>query len=328
MKEPLKSISFFFRKIRTLPEFGGFIGFLIIFIFFSIVAKEFLSLGNLSAVLTLGSELGIVTIGIALLMISGEFDLSIGSMYAFSAYVVGVLSNRGMPSLYALMLTLGFAVIIGVINGLFTTKFRIPSFITTLGMMLFLRGILYAVTGGSSVSYLGDSFIVITLGQKFQSDGILGYFRPSHFWYIGLLIIFSIILTRTAYGNHVFAVGGKEEAARAMGINVRKIKLINFIICSVLAAFSGAIVLSRLLIISPVVGEGMELEAIAAAVIGGVSLRGGYGTIFGTFFGVILIAMVRNGLLLAGAPPYWYSAFVGIILLIATLLNVKVLKRE
>ncbi|MEM3509345.1 MAG: ABC transporter permease [Nitrososphaerota archaeon] len=264
----------------------------------------------------------------SLLMISGEFDLSVGSMYAFSAYLVGVLCNHGVPSLYALILTLAIGGLIGAVNGIITVKFGVPSFITTLGMMLFLRGILYAVTGGSSVSYLGDPFIVTIFGQKFESSSILGYFRPSHFWYFAFLVIFSILLTRTPYGNHVFAVGGKTEAAQAMGVNIKKIKIINFMTCSILASLSGTIVLSRLLIISPVVGQGMELEAIAAAVIGGVSLRGGYGTIFGTIFGTLLISMTRNGLLLAGAPPYWYSAFVGVILLIATLINMKVIERK
>jgi len=291
--------------------------FLILLIVFSILSPHFFTLRNLTGVLTVVSELGIMTIGVAFLMIAGEFDLSVSSVYAFSGFLFVTLANR-INSPLAFIITLAAAAIIGFINGTIVLRARIPSFIATLGMMMLLRGSLLAVTGGESVSYSGD-LIVPTMLTRFISYG----FRPSHIWFLSLAILFSFILTHTSYGNWVFATGGNKEVARTMGINVDKVKVINFTLSSLLAALSGCIVLSRFKLANASFGVGMELETIASAVIGGTFLTGGYGTIIGAFFGAFLMGMMRTGLVMSGAPAYWYQAFVGAILIMAATINLK-----
>ncbi|HDJ29753.1 MAG TPA: ABC transporter permease [Candidatus Acetothermia bacterium] len=309
-------------RLRRNPAVGVIGAFLVLFVIFSSLNSSFLSVKNLTGIFTIVSELGIVTIGIAFVMITGEFDLSVSSVYALSGFLFVTLANQ-INSLLALFVTLAIAVAIGFINGLITVRVRLPSFITTLGMQMFIRGILLAVTGGASVSYHGDR-IVPAMFTNIVGQG----FRPSHLWFIVITVVFSLILTRTRYGNWVYATGGDREVARAMGVHVDRVKIQNFMISAVLAALSGCIVLTRFKIANAAFGVGMELEAIAAAVIGGTFLTGGYGTIIGAFFGALIMGMMRTGLIMSGAPAYWYQAFVGAILVIAATINLKLHRIE
>ncbi len=306
-----------FSQIRRWPEFGVILAFLILFIIFSTFSSKFFTLRNITGILTIVSELGIMAIGVAFLMIAGEFDLSVSSVYALSGFLFVTLANK-FNSPLAFIITLAVAAFIGFCNGTITLHARIPSFITTLGTMLFLRGTLLAITGGESVSYKSD-IIMPTLLTRFIGSG----FRPSHIWFVLLTLLFSLILTNTRYGNWVFATGGNKEVARAMGVNVNKVKVINFMLSSLMASLSGCIVISRFNIANASFGTGMELEAIASAVIGGTFLTGGYGTIIGVFFGALLMGMMRTGLIMIGAPAYWYQAFVGAILILAATINLK-----
>jgi len=309
-------------KFRHRPEVGVILAFVVMSVIFSILSPSFLSLRNLTGMLTVVAELGIMVIGIAFLMITGEFDLSVSSVYAFGGFLFVTLAN-GMNSLVAMVIVLAGATIIGFINAMVVLKTRIPSFIATLGMMMFLRGVLLAITGGKSVKYIGDSIVPAILSTRLP----LG-FRPSHFWFLGLTIIFSVILMRTRYGNWVFATGGDKSVARAMGVNTNRVKIINFMVSSVLASLAGMMVITRFWIANASFGQHMELEAIAAAVIGGTFLTGGYGSIVGAFFGAFLMGTVRTGLVMSGAPAYWYRAFVGAILIIAAAINLKLRSQE
>ena len=317
-----QNLSLSLSQIRRWPEFGVILAFSTIFMVFSILAPKFVTLRNLTGVFTIVSELGIMTIGVAFLMIAGEFDLSVSSVYALSGFLFVTLANR-FTSPLALLITLVAAGCIGFLNGTITLRARIPSFITTLGMMMSLRGIMLAVTGGRSVVYNGD-LIVPTMLTRFIGRG----FRPSHIWFLALAVLFSLVLTRTRYGNWVFATGGKKEVARAMGVNVNRVKVINFMVSSVMAGLAGCIVINRFGVANASFGMGMELEAIASAVIGGTFLTGGYGTIIGAFFGAFLMGTIRIGLVMVGAPAYWYQAFVGAILIIATTINIKLRRLE
>lgn len=311
-----------FSQIRRWPEFGVILAFLILFTFFSIFSSKFLTLRNITGILTIVSELGIMAIGVAFLMIAGEFDLSVSSVYALSGFLFVTLANR-FNSPIAFVITLAIAVFIGFCNGMITLRAHIPSFIATLGMLLFLRGSLLAITGGESVSYKSDAIMPIMLTR------FIGYgFRPSHIWFFLLTLLFSLVLTNTRYGNWVFATGGNKEVARAMGVNVNKVKVTNFMLSSLMASLSGCIVISRFNLANASFGTGMELEAIASAVIGGTFLTGGYGTIIGVFFGAFLMGMMRTGLVMIGAPAYWYQAFVGAILIIAATINLKLRRLE
>ena len=306
-----------FSQIRRWPEFGVILAFLILFTIFSIFSSKFFTLRNITGILTIVSELGIMAIGVAFLMIAGEFDLSVSSVYALSGFLFVTLANS-FNSPLAFIITLAFAAFIGFCNGMITLRAHIPSFIATLGMMLLLRGSLLAVTGGESVSYSSDA-IMPTILTRFIGYG----FRPSHIWFLALTLIFSIILTNTRYGNWVFATGGNREVARAMGVNTNKVKVTNFMLSALMASLSGCIVISRFNLANASFGTGMELEAIASAVIGGTFLTGGYGTIIGVFFGAFLMGMMRTGLVMIGAPAYWYQTFVGAILIIAATINLK-----
>ncbi len=216
------------------------------------------------------------------------------------------------------LLALTAAFFIGLINGIITVKYKIPSFIATLGSMMFWRGILLAVTGGFAVRYWGTSSFLRVLNGHF-----LGEFRTSSIWFFIVIFLLNVILVKTPYGNSTYATGGNKEAARVLGISVDKVKIINFIICAMLAGLAGCIQFARFHSVDPLRGTGMELEAIAAVVVGGTLMSGGYGNLIGTLFGVLLMGMVRSGLIMSGAPAYWYQAFIGIILILAVITNTK-----
>jgi len=316
-----RSLLDFFSGIRVTvskyPALGALIAFSAIFVTFSVIAPKFLTLRSLTGIFTLVSELGIITIGEAFLMISGEFDLSVGGVYALGGALFVVLANS-LPSFLAFIITLGVAAFIGYVNGMITLRGGIPSFITTLGTMMITRGILLVATGGFSLTYKGDNFVP-TILSKLIGRG----FRPSHIWFIALALLFSFVLTRTRYGNWVFASGGNKEIARMKGVNTDSVKLRNFIISAVMAAIAGCMAISRFKFANVAFGTGYELEAIAAVVIGGTSLFGGYGTILGAALGAFLIGMIRIGLVLAGVPGYFYKALVGAVLITAALINIR-----
>lgn len=313
-----------FEQLMVFKEFGAVIGFLAVFVAFAIMnPRAFLSLKNLGGMLTMASQLGIMAVGISFLMISGEFDLSVGSVYALSPMFMALMVNAGLHPIPAFVIALAIAACIGASNGLITLQMGIPSFITTLGMMMLVRGIILAVTGGFPVLYKGHSFgLVAALNLRFGETN----FRASSVWFVLLVIIFAFTLTRTRYGNWVLVTGGNKQTAQALGINWWRTKFTNFILCSVLAGFSGIVNMGRFKTVEADLGEGMELEAISAAVIGGNLLSGGYGSIIGTLIGAGLIGMMRSGLVLAGAPVYWYRAFIGGILVAAVIINVRVQK--
>ncbi len=320
----LKSIGFLKEvvKIFRIKEMGAIIGFIGIFILFSILSSEFISWENLLSTFTMAAELGLVAIGITMLMISGEFDLSVGSTFAVVPMVLALSINNGINPLLGFILGITLGAFIGYLNGIITLKTGIPSFITTLGSMMFFRGILLAITGGFPITLLEHIPFL-----KYFGGTCIGDLRYSGIWFILFSIIFAFILERTQFGNWTFATGGNLVASKALGINTDRVKLINFIICSLMAGFAGITTFSRFKIIDPTLGQGMELEAIASAVIGGTFLSGGYGSIIGTFLGAFMIGMIRSGLVLAGAPAYWYRAFIGVILVIAAIINIKIRKK-
>ncbi|HIQ02938.1 MAG TPA: ABC transporter permease [Desulfurococcales archaeon] len=308
--------------LRTLgllyrPEIGAIVGAFLVTCAFSSITDAFLTVDNFITVLTISAELGVVVIGVAFLMISGEFNLSVGALFALAPLTVIALTNQGLDMTLSFIIAILLSALIGYICAVITLKTRIPSFITTLGVMFAIRGILLMVTEGFPLKYRGPPhYLMLTLGGKTP----LG-FRVSIIWFIILLVIFTIILELTPYGNHVFAVGRDVRVAEALGINAKRIKTINFVLSGILAGLGGCLTLDRLKMVDPLLGTGLELEAIAASVVGGCSLFGGYGSIIGAAIGAIIIAMVRCGLVLVGISAFWYTAFIGGILVIASLIN-------
>jgi len=301
------------------PELTTVLVTIVVLIIFSILGgRNFVSYRNLTSTFTVTSELGLIALGEAFLLITGDFDLSVAGVYALAGAFFAY-SSGFMPSGISIILALLISALIGYINAKFIIKLKLPAFITTLAMMLICRGTLMLVSGGRNIEYKGDSFAPAILSKIFWNR-----IRPSHLWFIVVTIILFIILKKTKYGNWCFATGGNEEAARKQGVQVDKVKTINFILCATLAGFAGIIAISRFQFANVAFGQLIELEAIAGAVIGGTSLSGGYGTMIGAALGAFTMVVIRSGMVHAGVPGYFYQAILGIILLIAAITNSKI----
>lgn len=284
--------------------------------------------------LTVTTELALAAFGVSLLMIGGEFDLSVGSVFCASAMLFGFLSSggvfegvagggwtgglgAGLSEDLALLVTLLLAAFIGFCNGIVTLKAKIPSFLVTLGTMMFIRGLVLLSTGGWSVTITRPTILLDVLAGPIGTTP----FRTSVFWLVGAMVIFSVILASSRFGNHIVATGGNRDAADAMGVRTFRTKLLLFTICGLMAGFSGVVAMSRFHLADATMGEGMELETITGAVIGGNVLTGGFGTIVGTIIGCLLVGLARSGLILIGVPGYVYEGILGVVLVITVIIN-------
>lgn len=308
-----------FRRLSTIREiviFGVSIGVFILFFFTS--KGKFVSPAVIDLISVAVSELGLVVIGVALLMICGEFDLSVGSVSALGALVAARLYQIGLNPFLALVIALGAGMAMGAINGLITVKFRLPSFIVTLGTMIAWRGIIYVITAGISVG-----FRTMETYPAFYNFlvGDIGVIPVHSIWFIGFAIILMLILNFHWFGNHIYAVGGNKETARAMCINTDKTKMICFMLVGMLSAFAGVMRVTRIRGFHALQGSGLELMAIAAAVIGGTSLSGGVGTIVGACLGALVITVLEYGLIMSGIGAYWYKLVLGIIIVLVAIIN-------
>jgi len=311
----------------------GLITLLLVFIFFAVSAPNFLTAFALSNILTFASVFGIIVVGIAFLMISGEFDLSVGSNLAVAGFVFLLGLLGGVPPILAMLLALLVSAVLGLVNGLIVVYSGIPSFIATLGTLLAYRGLARWLGGGQVTSFTPETkpvlFAVLNdyltpINQLFEPAG---NFRVSSLWFIGVVVVMSIVLMRTRHGNATFAVGGNAGAALAQGINVTRLKLVNFALSGFFAGLAGVILFAQRSSMNELLGEGLELTVVAAAVIGGVSLYGGTGTIIGAALGMVLLTMLEQGLVLMGVSNVIFQGIVGAIIIISVVTNVY-LKRQ
>jgi simple sugar transport system permease protein len=300
------------------PEFAG-VGLLalLILIFQWKSNGIFLSADNVRGILGILPEVGLVAIGVTLLMICGEFDLSVGSVFALMPMSVAILLEHGAPFWPAVLVGLAICAAIGFINGYITVRFAIPSFITTLGMLFIARSLTVVISGGFPPLLPDD----IPSWLFTQFIGPAGLFRMSFLWFALMAGIIAALLSLTNFGNWVKATGGFVDAASSMGIPVIKVKIACFMICSMLAGFAGLIEVLRLGSPLPSIGEGLELQAVAAAVIGGASLSGGIGTIFGAIVGALLISVIDNGLVLSQLDANWFKFAIGVLTVGAVVAN-------
>ena len=269
------------------------------------------------------SALGIMAIGVGILMISGEFDLSVGTLYTFCAIVTATMVKEYALSPYlAMIIGIIVGIIAGLIHGNIVNRFTIPSFIVTLGAMLLWKGGTLLYHGAKSLRYKYESETYKTV-----LTGDIGVIDASFLWFIAVGIIFYFIVHHHKIGNHFFAVGGNPEAAIAIGINPKRVKLIAFSIAGGCAALSGVVAMSRVGSVQPGGGLGLELEAIAACVIGGCALMGGRGSILGIMLGTALIYTIQDLLLLLRAPGFYFEMFVGGLIVLAVVINVTIRKR-
>jgi len=304
------------RKLISAPEFGPLVLLVLELAVFTAFNPDFLSVLNISNTLTFTVELGLIALAMTLLMTAGEFDLSVGSLFGFAPVMMWTLYNAGVTSLgVAFVVSLAVAALIGLVNGLFVTRLKIPSFLVTLGMLLVVRGTALFVTDGfpQRTWSAGGQWLAKTL----VGDFYIGPFRvyASIFWFLAAAIILGYVLTQSKYGNWIQATGGNPTAARARGVNVDGVKVALFVLSAVMSAFAGVISSIRTSAANPNSGSGYELEVIAMVVIGGTALTGGRGTIIGTVLGIFILRVMRNGIVMIGVPGLAYNIFIGAIIL-------------
>jgi simple sugar transport system permease protein len=305
----------FLQKLISRSEFGPFVLLVVEFAVFTLQQPRFISAINISNLLAFTPELGIIALGMTLLMTSGEFDLSVGSVFGFSAVVMWTLYNEGTTSLgVGFLIAMAIAVVIGFVNGWFVTFLKIPSFLVTLGMLLVVRGsALYITDGFPQGVWRTDSLVAKIVVGEFRVAGLRLY--ATVVWFILLAAILAYVLTQSKIGNWVLATGGNPVSAEARGVRVVRTKIMLFILSAVMSAFAGIASSIRVATANPNSGTGYELEVIAMVVIGGTALTGGRGTILGTVLGVLILRSMRNGIVLIGVPGLAYNIFIGAIIL-------------
>jgi ribose transport system permease protein len=281
---------------------------------------EFLSGENLSAILLALSDQSIIAIGMTLLLVSGGFDLSVGSTMALSGAATAIWLTLGLPAPLAILIGLCVGVLIGLINGLIIAEVGINPFITTLGMMSLVRGMLMVVTDGKNISGLPASFT--TLGQ----GRFLGIQYPILIS-LALVIAGDFLLRRGRFFRQNYYIGANEKAAMLSGINVKRVKIVNYALTGFLAALAGIIITARLGSASTTAGKGLELRVISAVIIGGASLKGGVGTISGSFLGALLMSIIVSSINLLGVELNWIDFVLGATLLLAVMADVLAARR-
>ncbi len=320
VSEGLTKISFFNRRVRqilSIREFGPFVVLVVQLAIFSIWAPAFYSDLNISNMLNFVPELGIIALGMTLLLTAGEFDLSVGSVFGFTqALMFMLVLDNTMSMEMAFVVVILLAALNGLIIGLLVTKLHISSFLVTLAMMLIVRGLGIYISDGFSLSLFGktDSWMRDVLVHKFHIGNIV--IIASMFWWLGLAAIMHFVLNETAYGNWIMATGGNAQSAKARGTNTDRVKIVLFMLTSVLAAFASVISAFRISQAAPIAGNQYELEVIAMVVIGGTLLQGGRGTIVGTIIGALLLRSMRNGINFVGIPGLAFPIFIGLIILL------------
>lgn len=309
------------KTLLSRPEISALVMLVAVVAGFALYAPAFASFANTRVILFAVPELGIVALGTGILMIAGEFDLSVGSVFALVPMIIVILMGQvGIDPYLAICIGLLAALAVGYVNGWITLTFGIPSFVTTLGMLFIARSMSVVISGGFPPPFPSD-----TPTWLFVAD--LGMFRSSMIWFVAFIVLLALMLHRTNLGNWIFATGGQRQAADDMGIDTRRVKLFCFMLCSFLAGFAGLITTLRLRSALPSLGEGLELQAIAANVIGGTSLSGGIGSVAGFVIGGALIRVIDNGLVMARIDANWFRLAIGSLTILAVILNITLRRR-
>lgn len=324
-KQSNMSLGMVLMKGRT------FLVLIALIIFFSIVAQNFLTVNSLLLVGKHVALYGILAIGMTFVIITGGIDLSVGSIVGLGGIVAGLLLQEGLvfegsgvvwffnvPSVVIITLVLG--ALIGIVNGLIITKFNVAPFICTLGVMYIARGFANIISNGATYSNLRGSEALGNQGWDFFGASLAEI--P-----VGLIIlvifavIFSILLRKTPFGWHVYAIGGNEKAAKLSGIKVDKVKILVYMISGICSAMVACIASSQLAASHPATGESWEMNAIAAAVLGGTSMAGGIGTIGGTIVGAFVIGVISDGMVMCGLSEFWQQVVKGLVIIVAVIVD-------
>ena len=306
-------------------ETGVLIALIVMCLALTLLNDRFLTSTNLLNIGRQVSLLGIMAVGMTFVLIAGEVDLSVGSTYAFAGLSCGMIILTGVPLVLAIIVGLICGAVIGLINGLLSTHGRLPSLIATLGMLSMVRGAALIMTDGRPVTVNarngGDPAVLdqfTWIGQGY----LFGVVPMQLVFFVIVAALGWVLLARSSFGFRVFAVGGSAKAARVSGINVSAVKIWAFTLMGTLAAFAG--ILSMAFLPSGQAGRtglGLELDVIAATIVGGTSMAGGEGTILGTILGVLIIGVLRNGLVLTGVSPFAQEFMIGLVIVVAVAID-------
>ncbi len=313
-----------FRRLLQRPELAALGGLVVAFAVFSSLRPDlFLTQDNGVNVASLAAQYGIVAVGVTMLMIGGHFDLSVGTIVGLTGWAMYYFGNvLGLPPIVTILCTLAFGALLGAINGVIQVRSGLPSFIITLATSLVYRGILTMNTSGFPVVVKFPA----AYAQIIAGKNLFGY-RMSLLWFLVVAVLATLLLLRTRMGNWTFAIGQNPTAAKNLGVPVARTTVTLFALSGLTSGIAGVVVAVQYFSIDANRGVGWELIAIAMAVIGGTLLTGGYGSVIGTVLGAFMYAMVNDGLLLIGLQGYWVNIFLGVVVLVAVLINRTVIDR-
>jgi simple sugar transport system permease protein len=313
------------RRLFRRPDIGIIIGCIFVFALFSLWnPQQWFSLGTVSSIGQYTAILGLLAIGQTFVILIREIDLSVGSVYGIVGLTFVSLENNEVSVFVSFLLAMLLALLIGLINGVLVVQGKLSSMIVTLGGLFFYRGLVYVTTHGAVTGVpqaARENWFAQLLGGQ--------WFRIENGFLLLLLLAFlcSVTLDRTRFGNHLLALGGDPASAESRGVPINRIRILAFCLCSLFAGLSAIVTLTNQPQTNVSLGSGMELEAIAAVVVGGTLLSGGRGTILGTILGAFFFTAVRSEMIAFGAPPSWYISFVGLALLVVVTVNTILAKR-
>ncbi|WP_348944966.1 ribose ABC transporter permease [Chitinibacter sp. FCG-7] len=300
----------------TLQKLGPFLALLVLVAGLAITSPDFMTVGNLLNVFRQVSINALIAFGMTLVILLGGIDLSVGSILALSSVLTALMLSHGIDPVVATSVGVLAGAGMGMVNGLIISKGKVAPFIATLGTMTILRGLSLVFSEGRPITGLNSDFFAM-LGGGY----VAGFIPVPVILMLVMFAVFWFVLKRTVFGRHVYAVGGNEEAAALSGIKTDRIKIWVYTLSGAMAATAGMILTSRLNSAQPTAGTGYELDAIAAVVLGGTSLTGGRGWIFGTLVGALLIGILNNGLNLLGVSSFYQQVIKGVVILLAVLLD-------
>lgn len=305
-----------FEYKELLSKLGPLLALIVLIIFVSILSPSFLSLTNLMNLMRQVSTNALIAFGMTFVIITGGIDLSVGSTLALSSAIMAGMIVNGIDPLIAMTVSLIAGFILGAVNGLLITKGKLVPFIATLATMTIYRGATLVLTDGKPITGLDETFIFQFMGR--------GYFFGIPFPIVITFVVFAllfVLLHKMSFGRKTFAIGGNEKASFIAGVKSNKIKIFVYSISGVLASLAGIILTSRLNSAQPTAGESYEMDAIASVVLGGTSMSGGKGRIFGTLIGALIIGTLNNGLNLLGVSTFYQQIVKGIVIIIAVLID-------